>query len=153
MNKNPSTTKTTPLTTWHRAEFQGREGELIHLAAGADLVGVTRSAVSNWATRHPNFPKLVLETGPTSRRIKYVSKAEFIAFAELRRTTVTPRRKPSPHRPGAVIDAEHLEYCERQVARLRGMEIRRAAKLAETRRALKVARSRLAEAEATARGR
>lgn len=153
MNENPNTANSTTPATWHRPEFQGREKELIHLAAGAKLAGVTRSAVSNWAARHTDFPQLVLETGPETRRTKYVVKVEFMNFAELRGTTVTPRRAPSPHRPGAVIDAEHLEHCERQVARLRDLEVRRAAKLAETRRALKAARARLAEAEATARGR
>ncbi|MCY0931168.1 hypothetical protein OTB20_34300 [Streptomyces sp. H27-H1] len=153
MNENTSTTKATTLTIWHRPEFQGREKELIHLAAGAKLVGVTRSAVSNWAARHADFPKLVLETGPDTRRIKYVSKAEFMAFVALRSTKATARRKPSPHRPGAVIDAEHLEHCERQVARLCDLAIRQAAKLTETRHALKAARSRRAQAEAKARTR
>ncbi|MCY0918289.1 MULTISPECIES: hypothetical protein [unclassified Streptomyces] len=153
MHEHPSTTKTITPATWHRPEFQGREEELIHLAAGADLAGVTRSAVSNWAIRHPDFPKLVLETGPESRRTKYVCEAEFMAFAQKRRTEVTRKRKPSPHRPGAVIDAERLEHCERQVARLRDLEMRQVAKPTATRAALKVARSRLASAEATSRGR
>ncbi|WP_327303042.1 hypothetical protein OG730_05100 [Streptomyces sp. NBC_01298] len=153
MHENPNTTDSTMPATWHRPEFQGREKELIHLAAGAKLAGVTRSAVSNWAARHADFPKLVLETGPRTRRTKYVVKDEFIAFAERRGSMVTLRKTPSPHRPGAVIDAAHLEHCERQVARLRDLEIRRAAELAKTRRALKTARARLAEAQATARAR
>lgn len=42
--------------TWLRPEYQGRENELTTLAGGARLVGVTRSAISNWAARHSNFP-------------------------------------------------------------------------------------------------
>jgi len=66
---------------WLRLEYQGREDELIHLSAAADLVGVTRSAVSNWAARQANFPKIVMLVGPRERRSKWVVREEFLAFA------------------------------------------------------------------------
>ncbi|MER6391225.1 hypothetical protein ACFXEL_24905 [Streptomyces sp. NPDC059382] len=80
-------------------------------------------------------------------------EAEFTAFGQKRRTEITRKRKPSPHRPGAVMDAERLEHCDRQVARLRDLEMRQVAKLTATRAALKLARARLASAEATSRAR
>ncbi|MEW1926391.1 hypothetical protein [Streptomyces sp. NPDC088360] len=45
---------------WLRPEYQGRQSELVTLADGARLVGVTKSAISNWRNRHANFPALVL---------------------------------------------------------------------------------------------
>lgn len=44
---DPAPASASGLVVWLRLEFQGREDELITLAEGADLVGVTRSAVSN----------------------------------------------------------------------------------------------------------
>ncbi len=68
---------------WLRPEYKGREDELINLAAGAALVGVSRSAVSNWAKRHSNFPKIALLTGIGDRRTKYVPRSEFLDFARV----------------------------------------------------------------------
>ncbi|MBT2366208.1 hypothetical protein J7E88_13030 [Streptomyces sp. ISL-10] len=133
--------------TWLRPEFKGREDELVNLAAGADLVGVTRSAVSNWAKRHANFPRIALLTGIGDRRMKYVPRDEFIAFAltQLNKKR-TPARKPASRRPTTRLRADEIAHSERQIARLIELEARQATALANTRQALRKHRERLKRA-------
>ncbi|MBT2390720.1 hypothetical protein J7E87_15115 [Streptomyces sp. ISL-1] len=133
--------------TWLRPEFKGREDELVNLAAGADLVGVTRSTVSNWAKRHANFPKIALLTGIGDRRMKYVPRDEFIAFARTQLNKKrTLARKPAPRRPTTLLRADEIAHSERQIARLTQLEARQATALANTRQALRKHRERLKQA-------
>ncbi|MEV0220878.1 hypothetical protein [Streptomyces sp. NPDC050704] len=106
--------------TWLRPEYQGREDELIHLAAGADLVGVTRSAVSNWAARHGNFPKIVMLAGPREKRTKWVVRTEFEEFArgQLAKKRGGPAGKQAPRRPRVEALAMRIRHHEAQVVRL-----------------------------------
>jgi transcriptional regulator with XRE-family HTH domain len=139
---------TTPAESvvWLRAEFQGREDELVHLSAAAALVGVTRSTVSNWAKRHANFPKIALLMGIGAGRAKYVPRNEFLdfAYAQLNKERGTAR-KTGPHRPTAVIRSEEIAHHERQIIRLADLETRQAKALASTRRALRTHRARLGQ--------
>lgn len=133
--------------TWLRPEFQGRESELIHLAAGADLVGVTRAAVSNWAARHANFPRIVLLTGPERKRFKWVVRKEFLAFARQQLNKPRgPNKKPAPHRPRVEIRAGQAAHWEAQVQRLVDLEARQAAALKRTRERLAAAEANLKQA-------
>ncbi|WP_330340194.1 hypothetical protein OG968_24355 [Streptomyces althioticus] len=134
--------------TWLRPEYKGREDELINLAAGAALVGVSRSAVSNWAKRHSNFPKIALLTGIGDRRVKYVPRAEFLDFARAQLSKKpAPNRPAAPRRSAATLRAEEIAYSERQIARLEELEARQVKALANTRRALKKHRARLRRAQ------
>ncbi|MFE4516794.1 hypothetical protein ACFRMQ_21670 [Kitasatospora sp. NPDC056783] len=137
---------------WLRADYQGRESELIHLAEGAALVGVTRAAVSNWRSRHPkDFPELVLLTGPAARRTKYVVRSEFLEFAKVQLTTEQDdtRRAARPHRPRVVIRAGQVAHWQTQIGRLTDLEKRQAAQLKRTREALRKAKADLARASAS----
>lgn len=123
---------------WLRPEYEGRESELIHLSAAADLVGVTRSAVSNWAARHGNFPKVVMLAGPRDRRSKWVVKDEFVEFARLQLNKKRGPNKPAaPHRPRVEILRARIAHREAQVERLTELEAKQAQALARTRAALK----------------
>ncbi|ORT54275.1 hypothetical protein [Streptomyces sp. CB03238] len=135
--------------TWLRPEYKGRENELINLAAAAALVGVTRSAVSNWAKRHANFPKIALLTGIGDRRTKYVPRSEFLDFAraQLNKKRGGPSRPAAPRRPAATLRAEEIRHAQRQIDRLTELEARQAATLASTRRALKNHRAQLRHAQ------
>ncbi|WP_275560789.1 hypothetical protein [Streptomyces sp. 5-6(2022)] len=134
--------------TWLRPEYKGREDELINLAAGAALVGVSRSAVSNWAKRHSNFPKIALLTGIGDRRVKYVPRAEFLDFARVQLSKKRgPNRPAAPRRSATKLRAEEIAYSERQIARLEELEARQVKALANTRRALKKHRARLRRAQ------
>ncbi|MDT9689566.1 hypothetical protein Q5762_14705 [Streptomyces sp. P9(2023)] len=134
--------------TWLRPEFKGREDELISLAAGGHLVGVSRSAVSNWAKRHADFPRIALLTGIGDRRIKYVPRSEFLDFARVQLNKKRGSGRPTaPRRPTALLRAEEVAHAERQIARLRELEARQAATLANTRRALKKHKARLERAK------
>ncbi|MFK0279796.1 hypothetical protein ACIQVL_04880 [Streptomyces sp. NPDC090499] len=140
---------TTPAepVVWLRPEFQGREDELVHLSAAADLVGVTRSTVSNWAQRHANFPKTALLMGIGAGRAKYIPRNEFLAFAQVQLNKKPgTARKTGPHRPTAVIRSEEIAHHERQIARLTDLETRQARTLANTRNALRKHRARLEQA-------
>ncbi|MFJ4010274.1 hypothetical protein [Streptomyces sp. NPDC090026] len=140
--------------TWLRPEFHGREDELINLAAGAALVGVTRSAVSNWAARHRNFPKLALLTGLGERRVKWIPREEFLDFARLQlardrsgwRRARKDGKQRQPRRPSTQIQAERAAHYERQVLRLKDLEKRQADRLKSTQDALRDARAKLREA-------
>lgn len=122
---------------WLRPEFEGRDHELIHLAAGADLVGVTRAAVSNWIARHSNFPKIVKLVGPREKRTKWVVREEFIAFARTQLNKPRGPRGPSgPHRPRTEILAARIAHHQAQVERLTALEAKHAATLERTRAAL-----------------
>jgi transcriptional regulator with XRE-family HTH domain len=133
--------------TWLRPEYRGREDELISLAAGAALVGVSRSAVSNWAKRHANFPKIALLTGIGDRRMKYVPRSEFLDFARVQLNKKRGSGRPTaPRRPAALIRAEEIAHAERQIARLTELEARQAETLANTRRALRKHKARLEHA-------
>ncbi|SEM79140.1 hypothetical protein [Streptacidiphilus jiangxiensis] len=136
---------------WLRPEYQGREGELVHLAEGARLVGVTRAAVSNWAARHSSFPALVLLTGSTERRTKYVVRTEFLAFAQARLNSKSggDKRTASPHRPRVVIRVEQVEHQQAQVDRLTALEKRQAQQLQSTRRRLRTAQAKIAATRAS----
>ncbi|MET8677042.1 hypothetical protein ABZW18_05435 [Streptomyces sp. NPDC004647] len=105
--------------TWLRPEYEGREDELINLAEGAHLAGVSRSAVSNWASGHSNFPCLVLLTGIDKKRNKFVVREEFIDFARAERAK--PRKPPADYKPrrrSIEIRADEVEHYTQQVVRL-----------------------------------
>ncbi|WLW55286.1 hypothetical protein [Streptomyces sp. YU58] len=133
--------------TWLRPEYKGREDELINLAAGAALVGVTRSTVSNWAKRHATFPKIVLLTGIGDRRVKYIPRDEFLAFAraQMNKKRASAHRS-EPRRPATLLRAEEIAHSERQIAKLTDLEARQAAALSNTRRALRKHQERLKRA-------
>lgn len=127
-----------PTAKWHRPEFQGREGELIHLAAAGKLAGVTRAAVTNWARRHADFPELVVETGSAERPTKFIVRAEFDAFLvalkerQRKRGTGSPRGK---QRPRATIAADEIVRLTKRITELAAREKKQAAKLENTRSA------------------
>ncbi|MGW0991966.1 hypothetical protein ACWD5V_01330 [Streptomyces sp. NPDC002523] len=134
--------------TWLRPEYRGREDELINLAGGAALVGVSRSAVSNWAKRHSNFPKIALLTGIGDRRVKYVPRSEFLAFARAQLSKKRgPNRPPAPRRSAVTLRAEEIAHSKRQIARLEKLEARQAKALTNTRRDLRKHRARLRHAQ------
>ncbi|MER5750635.1 hypothetical protein [Streptomyces sp. NPDC002088] len=134
-------------TVWLRPEYKGRESELIHLAAAADLVGVTRSAVSNWANRHGNFPKVVRLVGPRERRTKWVVRDEFLTFARAQLNKPRQPRGPAgPHRPRTEILSARIAHHAAQVERLTMLEAKHAAALERTRAALAGHQNELAEA-------
>ncbi|GGX51035.1 helix-turn-helix domain-containing protein [Streptomyces noursei] len=132
--------------TWLRPEYRGREAELINLAAAADLVGVSRSTVSNWAKRHPDFPKVALLTGIGKRRNKYVPKDEFLIWARAQLDKKRSDRRPGPRRPSAVLLSDQLAHHQRQIARLSELEVRQATALKKTRAALHKHRAALQQA-------
>jgi hypothetical protein len=133
---------------WLRPEYKGRENELVHLAAGAALVDVSRSTVSNWAKRHAGFPKIALMTGISGQLTKYVPRSEFIDFARTQLSKKRGSNRPAtPRRPAATIRTQEIEHAERQIARLTELEARQATTLANTRRALKKHRQRLQRAQ------
>ncbi|MFD3667227.1 hypothetical protein [Streptomyces sp. NPDC058672] len=130
--------------TWLRPEFQGREDELITLADGARLVGVTRSTVSNWAARHGNFPHLVLLTGPLNKRTKYVVREELVDFARHQRNKARkPLSEHKPRRPTVELRAGEVEHYTQQVARLTELIDRHKQTLADAETRLRTARQRL----------
>lgn len=133
--------------TWLRPEFQGREDELITLADGARLVGVSRTTVSNWAARHANFPRLVLLTGPLNKRTKYLVREELVGFARHQRnkprSTTTARQ---PRRAAVELRAGEVEHYTLQVARLTELVDRHKQTLADAEDRLRTARQRLRKA-------
>ncbi|MEU5483472.1 hypothetical protein [Streptomyces mirabilis] len=135
---------------WLRPEYQGRQGELVTLAAGARLVGVSASAVSNWQNRYPKeFPPLVLLTGPPHKRTKWAVAVELVAFARDQRNKERDRSGPrSPQRPGAEIAAEQTEHYEEMVRTLTEREQRQGKALARTRAAKRTAEQKLTRARA-----
>ncbi|MGW1053576.1 hypothetical protein [Streptomyces sp. NPDC002521] len=132
--------------TWLRREYIGREDELIHLAAAAKLVGVTRSAVSNWAKRHDDFPKVALLTGIGQRRNKYIPREEFLTWANEQLGKNQGGTRPGPWRPTTVRRAEEVAYHTRQIARLTDIEARQTAALKRTRASLRKHRAALERA-------
>jgi hypothetical protein len=138
---------TADAVVWLRPEYQGREADLIHLSAAADLVGVTRSAVSNWAARHANFPKIVVLMGPREKRTKWVVREEFITFArEQLNKPSGPRGGAGPRRPRTEILSAKVAHHQAQVDRLAALEAKQAAALERTRAALVQHQDGLAEA-------
>ncbi|GHB76281.1 hypothetical protein GCM10010331_75240 [Streptomyces xanthochromogenes] len=135
---------------WLRPEYQGRQGELVTLAAGARLVGVSAAAVSNWQNRYPEtFPRLALLTGPPHKRTKWVVTVELVGFARDQRTRERDRSGPrSPQRPGAEIAAEQTAHYEEVLRTLTEREDRQAKALARTRAAKRAADQKLARARA-----
>ncbi|MEU5978516.1 hypothetical protein [Streptomyces sp. NPDC047315] len=136
---------------WLRPEYRDRADELVTLSEGADLVGVTRSAVSNWAARHQNFPPLVLLAGAPGKRTKYVVRAELIEFARIQlNRPVGPRGGGDnrPHRPSTQIAADSAAHYEALVTKLAEREQRQAAALDRTRAARRAAEAKLAQARA-----
>ncbi|MEV7512029.1 hypothetical protein AB0O57_29145 [Streptomyces sp. NPDC091201] len=135
---------------WLRPKYQNRQAELVTLSDGAQLVGVSKSAVSNWQKRHGNFPALVLLTGSLHKRTKWVVAAELIAFAreqqERRRAPKTGHK--SPQRPGAQIAAEQTEHYEEVLRTLTQREQHQKQALARTRAAKKTAEEKLSRARA-----
>ncbi|UQA93661.1 hypothetical protein [Streptomyces halobius] len=130
--------------TWLRPEYIGREDELITLADGARLVGVSRSAVSNWAKRHANFPRLALLTGPLSKRVKYVVREELLTFAriQLNKTRKDPGSH-KPRRPAVELRAGEVQHFTQQVNRLTELVDRHKQTLAGAEARLRTARQRL----------
>ncbi|MEW1657918.1 hypothetical protein [Streptomyces sp. NPDC093707] len=135
---------------WLRPEYQGRQGELVTLAAGARLVGVSAAAVSNWQSRHPKeFPQLALLTGPPHKRTKWAVAVELVAFARDQRTRERDRTGPrSPHRPGAEIAAEQTAHYEEVLRTLTEREQRQQKALARTQSAKRAAEEKLTRARA-----
>ncbi|MBW1603533.1 hypothetical protein JJV70_15755 [Streptomyces sp. JJ66] len=133
---------------WLRPEYQGRHGELVTLADGARLVGVSKFAISNWQKRHANFPRLVLLTGSLHKRTKWVVATELVDFARLQRARKPRTGRKSPQRPGAQIAAEKAAHYEEVVRTLTEREKRQAQALARTRAAKRAAGERLAGARA-----
>jgi hypothetical protein len=135
---------------WLRPEYEGRQGELVTLAAGARLVGVSAAAVSNWQNRYAeDFPALVLLTGPPHKRTKWVVAVELVAFARDQRTRERDRTGPrSPQRPGAEIAAEQTAHYEEVLRTLTEREQRQKKALARTRAAKRAAEEKLARARA-----
>ncbi|TQE21607.1 hypothetical protein Sipo8835_37280 [Streptomyces ipomoeae] len=130
--------------TWLRPEWQGREKELIHLAGAAELIGVTRSAVSNWAQRYSDFPGIVMLTGVAPRRQKFVVREEFLTFAARRQSGKNrSRRKPAPRRPRTVIETARIAHWEAQIERLTTLESKYTAAVTRTRAARKGAEEKL----------
>ncbi|MCX5206682.1 hypothetical protein OG897_35425 [Streptomyces sp. NBC_00237] len=139
--------------TWLRPEFVGREDELIHLSSAAKLVGVTRSAVSNWAARHKDFPKVALLTGPRLKPVKFIPRTEFLVFAVMQLGTPRQYGPPAgqprtPPRPRAEIRAAQIEHHQQQVERLTALRAVQAKRVAHTTKKLKAAKARLEEAKA-----
>ncbi|MFI1830677.1 hypothetical protein ACH41E_30205 [Streptomyces sp. NPDC020412] len=129
---------------WLRPEFQGREHELINFTAAAKLVGVSRSAVSNWVLRHDDFPEVALLTGTDQRPTKFLPRNEFLSFARRQLSkTHSPGRTDQARRPAVQRRADDIAYADRQIIRLRDLEKRQAAALAKTREALKKHEARL----------
>lgn len=105
------------LVTWHRPEFEGREGELINQNAIAELAGVTRAAVSNWTVRDATFPALVAIQGTHARAPRLYVGTEVESWLSGRSSR--PRSKPScrtPARPRHEILAERAERAKRRIA-------------------------------------
>ncbi|MBB6172200.1 hypothetical protein HNR23_002260 [Nocardiopsis mwathae] len=147
-----------PHVTWYRPEYQGREDELTYLAQAARDAGVTRAALSNWISRHPNFPKIVMEVDNGAMRpTKWVVRAEFEEFA--RRQKEKPRGGPrgddrprAPRRPSTAVAKDRVAQYTRRIATLTEREEEQAAVLARTRAELRVARTRLEKAQAVLDG-
>ncbi|MEU6965136.1 hypothetical protein [Streptomyces chrestomyceticus] len=135
---------------WLRPEYQGRHDELVTLTDGARLVGVGRSAISNWQKRHANFPRLVLLTGSSHKRTKWVVATELVDFARLQRARKPGPRvgRKSPQRPGAQIAAEKTAHYEEVLRTLTERETRQAQALARTRAAKRAAEQKLSGARA-----
>lgn len=132
---------------WLRPEFQGHEDDLIHLAAAADLVGITRAAVSNWVARHSNFPKIVRLVGPREKRTKWIVREEFLAFARVQLNKPRgPGRPTGPARPRTEILSARIAHHQAQVERLTVLEAKHAAALERTRAALAEHRASLDKA-------
>ncbi|MFI1532097.1 hypothetical protein [Streptomyces griseus] len=135
---------------WLRPEYEGRQDELVTLSDGARLVGVSKSAISNWQRRHANFPKLVLLTGSLHKRTKWIVAAELVDFARAQQARRNVRRagRTSPPRPGAQIAAERATHYEELLQILTEREARQAQALARTRAARKTAAGHLTRARA-----
>ncbi|NML55126.1 hypothetical protein HHL19_35645 [Streptomyces sp. R302] len=135
---------------WLRPEYQGRHGELVTLADGARLVGVTKQAISNWQNRHANFPALVLLTGSLHKRTKWVVAAELVDFArEQQKRRKGPRAgHKSPQRPGAEIAAAQTAHYEEVLRTLTEREQRQKEALARTQSAKRAAEEKLTRARA-----
>uniref|UniRef100_UPI003F4994F5 hypothetical protein n=1 Tax=Streptomyces sp. CA-136453 TaxID=3240050 RepID=UPI003F4994F5 len=135
---------------WLRPEYQGRQGELVTLAAGARLVGVSAAAVSNWQNRYPKeFPPLALLTGPPHKRTKWAVAVELVAFARDQRTRERDRSGPrNPQRPGAEIAAEQAAHYEEVLRTLTEREQRQKKALGRTRSAKRAAEQKLTRARA-----
>ncbi|MEU2380339.1 hypothetical protein [Streptomyces misionensis] len=135
---------------WLRPEYQGRQGELVTLAAGARLVGVSAAAVSNWQNRYAeDFPALALLAGPPHKRTKWVVAVELVAFARDQRTRERGRSgRRSPQRPAAQIAAEQAAHYEEVLRTLTEREQRQAEALARTRVAKRAAEEKLTRARA-----
>ncbi|MCX4682622.1 hypothetical protein OG413_46410 [Streptomyces sp. NBC_01433] len=132
---------------WLRPEYQGRQGELVTLAAGARLVGVSAAAVSNWQNRYPKeFPPLALLTGPPHKRTKWAVAVELVAFARDRPTR--EKGSSTPQRPGIEIAAEQSARYEELVQVLAEREKKQEAALARTRVAKQKAERKLTRARA-----
>lgn len=132
--------------TWLRPEYKGREDELINLSAAADLAKVSRSAVSNWAKRHDDFPKIALLTGIGKRRNKYIPRDEFLVWASAQLGKKQGGARPGPWRPATVRRADEVAYHERQISRLTGIEARQVSALKRTRNSLRKHRAALEQA-------
>ncbi|GAA5070771.1 hypothetical protein [Streptomyces similanensis] len=135
---------------WLRPEYQSRQGELVTLADGARLVGVSKSAISNWQNRYPeDFPNLVLLTGPPHKRTKWAVAVELVAFARDHRTRERDRSgRRSQQRPGAEIAAEQKAHYEEVLQTLTEREQRQKQALARTRAAKRAVEEKLDRARA-----
>ncbi|MCX4666407.1 hypothetical protein OG453_06960 [Streptomyces sp. NBC_01381] len=134
---------------WLRSEYKGREDELITLSAAANLAGVSRSAVSNWAKRHKSFPPLALLTGPPTKQVKWVVREEFLDFARIQ--LEKPRgghRTPQTQRPTLTLRVNEVTHYTQQVKRLTELIDRHKQALTGAEARLRTAQQRLNRAQA-----
>ncbi|MGW0731682.1 hypothetical protein [Streptomyces sp. NPDC002851] len=133
---------------WLRPEFKGREDELITLSAAASLAGISRSAVSNWAKRHKNFPLLALLTGPPTKQVKWVVREEFLEFARIQLGKPRGgRRTPKAQRPTITLLANEVAHYTQQVKRLTALIARHKHALVGAEERLRAAQQRLNRAK------
>ncbi|MFE3654101.1 hypothetical protein ACFXO2_41095 [Streptomyces sp. NPDC059152] len=104
------------LLTWHRPEFEGREGELINQNAIAELAGVTRAAVSNWTVRDKTFPAVAAVQGTQPQAPRLYVLTEVAAWLAARASRPRTQRAPAPRRPRREILAERAERAARRIA-------------------------------------
>lgn len=137
------------LVTWHRPEFEGREGELINQNAIAELARVTRAAVSNWIHRDPTFPAVVAIQGSHARAPRLYVCTEVKAWLSERSSR--PRSKPPPRTPARPRHEILTERADRAKRRIVGEQQRMTALYTELGKAaerLKKAQDELAAIEA-----
>lgn len=121
---------------WMRPEYADRQDELITLTAAAREAGVTKQAVSMWATRYADFPAVAATAG---RLGKWLVAAEF-------RTWLAAHRARSPSSVERARTA--AELAQARVDKLSDAVETKRRELAQSRRGLAAAKRELAAATA-----